>query len=309
VDCAARIAAPDGTGMRAPGCDRVLGTLAHTRSQSLSQARERLAGLWSLAPLGQRLERWATVMAEAVGLDERGPGVQGWRLAVQGLKRDLEVGRAALIGGNARAPEGTETLSVFRNTFEGVDREAFLSRTALTSNPRSGALHDLNRTEPLAGTQDVRIEVVLDNSIDSIDSGLPVPFSQWAQLRLPFHSGTSLREVRRLRFLSKSNTTRTLVVAIEGARAFRDQAHPRLVASVDSRVVSSELSIELADMKLDVTGVADLDESAQRALRAAILAEPDALTFQILPVGLLSGLLPSGRPDVGFVQLDDLVVQ
>jgi hypothetical protein len=197
--------------------------------------------------------------------------------------------------------EGAETIGLFRNPFEGAARPAFLARTQFSGSRRSGVMHDLNRDQPLAGTQDVLMQFDLANDIVN---GAPVPYTQAALLRLPLQTATSLLQARKIRFLWKTTVARSITLSISGLRAWRDRLHPRLVASVDTEPGTMEYTVDVAAM------ISDTDDAAfDQAARNELLEHPEALLFQIQAVGLVAGLLPAGRTDPGSVQLDNIIIE
>ena len=301
VDCATRGRTPDGVPLRPAACDRVLSTAAQVGRPTYLQARRTLAARWDALNPVALIERWGKTIEPVVTLDSRGPGLPAWRLAMKELRRDLALIRAGLDGSDDPPPEGAETIGLFRNSFENTAAPAFLSRTQFVASRRSGVFHELNRDQPMAGAQDVLLQFELANDIQN---GAPVPFSQAAILRLPFHAGTSLLESRRIRFLWRTNVARTIAVSIEGARPWRGDLRPRLYASVEVEAGTKEYGFELAAMTASNDDPA-FDETARRAL----LEQPGALLFQIEPLGRSAGLLPAGRTDAGSAQLDNITIE
>jgi spore coat protein H len=301
VDCSRLGVTPKGTPLRPGACDRVLHTLAEVGRPAYQQARRTLAARWDAMAPAALVDRWARLIEPVITEDVHGPGLPAWRLAIKELKRDLLLMRANIDNDDAPAAEGAETVGLFRNSFEGAARPIFLARTQFSASPRSGVLHDLNREQPLAGTQDVLMQFELANDIVN---GAPVPYTQAALLHLPFATGTSLHEARKLRFTWKSDVPRTIAVSLEGARPWRDDLHPRLVQVVETKAGAVDYEIDFAAMTPD-TEDPRFDDTA----RQAILDQPQTLLFQIQAVGTIAGLLPPGRTDVGSVQLDNIVIE
>jgi spore coat protein H len=301
VDCSQRGVTPKGNLLRSGGCDRVLTTLAQIGGSAYDHARSAIAARWDALAPSTTIDRWARLIEPVVLVDGRGPGLAGWRLAIKELKRDLEVIRAGLDSSAEPLSEGAETIDLFRNSFEGAARPAFLARTQFSGSRRSGVMHDLNRDQPLSGTQDVLMQFEFANDI--VD-GAPVPYTQAALLQLPVKSATSLLQARSIHFQWKTSAARSIIVSISGQHAWRDHLHPRLVAEVQTEPGRTDYTVDIATMTSD-TDDAGFDEAARREL----LGHPEALLFQIQPVGLVAGLLPAGRTDAGTAQLDNLVIE
>ncbi len=299
-DCGQRTRTSEGEVRRAPGCDRIFAAVAENNGGAMAEARQRLLEVWTPGKFTDAIDRWAKLMELAVASDESSPGLPAWRLAIKELKRDLDLLRSTV--GTDAAPEGEETVALGRTSFEGLDRATFLARTEFIGARRSGGLHELNTVAPLSGTHDVLLEFELANDVRD---GKPVPYSQAAAFRLPFRTGTTLSDARRIRFLFRTSLSREVTVAVEGSRPLGGIRNPRIYATVAARAgAPAELVLELANFNAELEGAPISAEA-----RAAILAEPAALLFQIEPIGLTNGLLPAGNSDAGLAQLDNVFIQ
>ena len=287
--------------LQPPGCDVVLRGLAATGTAAYRAAVQQFLTVFDVAALSQRLRTFAAQLAPAVAQDPFGPSPAAWRAAVAGLERDLEALRertAANLGGVTVAPFGLAAPGL--TDFETTTPLAAMIALSSETNPQSGGTHRLVRGGAIAGGQDVRFDFELANEIHGERA-----YSQWGVVRLPLAlPSVALPGLVRVRLKVRADNVRALRIELDSAA----YPNPEEAVRYGWRAIvgqgTSELVLEL--------GAASLPEGAA----GAALALPDVLSAVN---GLLlapeargldgSGVLPYGKNDVGFVEVDDIVFE
>ncbi len=301
ADCTIRYRIEGGVVMPS-GCDPLFIALRGVGRQPYLAALDRLLGVWDMGALYRQIDDWAREIEGAVARDTTVPGTISWHTAVRSLKRDLLALRERVEKVRAgMALPGPFGLAVPGLTdFESATPLSFLLATSSESNVRSSAFHDLNRSRAIGGGADARLEFELHNDSNDPTAGA---FSQWAMLRLPLQS-PSLAGLRRIRLRMTADNIRSVRVEL-GSPAYADpESSERYGWQVLAGQQVDEAVLDLRDLTLP-------DGSHQGPVPLAqILGSVDALIISPEPRGRSDeGLLPAGKSDVGFVEIDDVSIE
>jgi spore coat protein CotH len=213
-DCNARYGVFS-TQVMAPGCDPLLAALASDRTRYVAAVQRLLDGPFAETRVRAEIAAHSELIREAVAADPLGPGVAAWQASVEQLERTLPVLRERLEALRDAAPLPALTLALDTvNGFEEVsDLGVALGALSLT-NPSSTIAHGLNRSAPLSGLRDLRLDFEYRND--------PPPGGAWAQwilFRLGLAGGTqSLASHTGIRLLLAADQARTVRIDLESDR-------------------------------------------------------------------------------------------
>jgi spore coat protein H len=300
-DCGLRFRI-EGAVMMPAACDPLFGALRGVGRGAYVGALNRLLAAWDMAALYRQIDVWAAEIADAVVRDPTSAGEVSWRASVRSLKRDLLALRERIENsrdGKSSTPFALTAPGV--TDFEGATPLPFLLATSSQGNVTSGVVHDLNRRSPLTGAADARLDFELRNDSDAPGAE---GFSQWAALTLPTARPTDLSTLRRIRVKLSSDNIRSVRIELASTTYSDPEEDPRYgwtvltsqnpeghVLTVSSAVLpdgAQQGAVPLAHVLTGVTG---------------LVITPDARGRNE------AGLLPVGKSDIGFVQLDDIAFE
>jgi hypothetical protein len=282
------------------GCDPLFRGLQGAGRGAYVAALDRLLQVWDLPALYRQIEDWGLEIQGAVARDSTLPGLGAWQAAVRSLKRDLQALRERIenirddmtgSGFGLRAPGLTD--------FESATPLGFLLSVSSEGNARSGVVHDLNRSNPIGGTADARLDFELRNDSNQVAIGA---FSQFAILTLPLEKLTPLSGLRRIRMRISADAIRAVRIELTSAN------YPPDGERYGWRVLAGQRPEAFA---IDVGELALGDESRRGPVPIAeILSSVTGLAIIPEPRGRSeAGLLPAGKADVGFVHIDDISIE
>lgn len=297
ADCQAPVFAWGGTNrVLPPACDRVFhGLRLAGRDRFVAALSQLLDGPFDLAQLQSHLDRWAAQIEPAVRQDST-VTVDDWRAQVAALKADLGLLRA-------RAElwrEGKEVTSFglavdAANDLEAADPVGFAMGSDAMASGGSTVARKLNRTAPLRGGADARLDFEIRNQ------NTAAPWHHWAFMRLAFAGGAvDLGRVRQIRVRLRSNLARGVRVEVESPRYKATLG--KFSAQVMATAEGGEVTVDLATLAFPSWGKPAGD------VLADVLAGASGLTFAPDIVGRNgAGFFPPGASDKGWLQVDDIV--
>jgi hypothetical protein len=211
ADCSVRYAVSPDTLVLAPACDPLIGGLARSdRARHTAALTRLLDGPFTLERMNAWLDVWQAQIEPAVADDTHGPGLDAFRAGVTGLRGDL--GLLRLRAATERDLQPIERFALAPgalNDFESTSELGLGLGVTRSSTPETTIAVALQQTGALGGQRDMRIGFEFRDG--------PEPWSQWAQLRVPFAAVTDLRQRSSLRLLVRSNGPRLLRVSLATA--------------------------------------------------------------------------------------------
>jgi spore coat protein H len=298
ADCTLRFRV-EGSVVMPPGCDVVFKAIRAVGRPTYLNAINRLLGVWDMGALYRQIDAWTAEIADAVARDTTLPSGAAWRTAVRSLKRDLGALRERVEknrDGMTAAPFGLAAPGL--TDFESSTPLTFLLSTSSESNLKSSAYHDLNRRAALGGNADARLEFELRNDSNDPNAGA---FSQWAVMRLPLEKQTSLVGLKRIRLRVRADNIRNVRVELSSP-AYGDEAADRYGWSL--------LGGQAIDSGVLELGQLALPDGSRGPTLGAVLNSVDGLIISPEARGRSdSGLLPAGKADTGFIQIDDISIE
>jgi hypothetical protein len=149
----------------------------------------------------------------------------------------------------------------------------------------------LGQTAALSGERDLRLEVEFRDGQN--------PWSQWAQVRVPLAAATDLSESQSLRLLVRSDTVRSLTIALDSDAYTDVEESGRASWNVELDGSTQEIVLDLADASFSGDLVVETLED--------VLASVTALLFEPGAEGRSEdGYLGEGVSDSANIQLDDI---
>jgi hypothetical protein len=277
----------------APGCDRVFRALNADPSGYRAAAERLLEGPMAEAPLLSKIDELAGFIRAAAAADPHGPGAPKIEGGVEFLKQEIPRLRRRLQHLQTGRPSVPLVLSVDGPTdFESVDDYGLFEGTTQLSNPNSKISVELNTTEPIAGTQTLRILFDYGNEQQ--------PWQQWSFYGVPVAGQEDITRFTALRFKARSDAARTLRVAINSPGNSR--ADDGILVGWEVALSGEPRTFSLELMNARVPSWA---EDPRDDLRR-ILETVTGLSFHPGCIGVdASGQLPSGVRDRGWVDIDD----
>jgi spore coat protein CotH len=283
----------------APGCSRVFQAIAANLTGYRAAGQELLDGPFAEQAMLRAIEKHTTLIEQAAATDPNGPGEEGWRNAVDALRRRLPALRdrfERVLSGEpwiAQALNTTETT-----TFETQDDFGLAQGTLLVANPASTVSVGINTSEPLVGERDVKLLFEYGNE--------PAPWEQWSLFDIPLVTGQNdLSSLVGIRLWVRADQQRSLRFSLNSPESSRREEG--ILFGWDVRVDGSATPIEVLFTDMAHPSWAVSQSIAPEDDPARILANVTGLRFYPEPVGRgSSGFFDEGTTDKGFLQLDDI---
>jgi spore coat protein H len=278
----------------APGCDAVFRALNADLGGYRVAAERLLEGAMAEAPLLSKIDALAGFIRAAATADSHGPGATRFESSVEILKQEIPKLRRRLEHLRTGRPSVPLVIDVDGGTdFESADDYGLLDGTTQLSNPNSMVSVELNRTDPIAGAQSLRILVDYGNE--------QRPWQQWSFYGVPVLGQKDVTRFTALRFKARSQAPRSLRVAINSPGNSR--ADSGILVGWEVALTTEVQTFSLEFMNARVPAWADDPRDDLRR----ILETVTGLSFHPACVGLdASGQLPSGVRDRGWLDIDDV---
>jgi hypothetical protein len=294
-DCSARYEVSPNVQVLAPGCDPLFEGLARANPARFTAALGRLVdGPLELERMNTWLDEWQAQIEPGVVEDERGPGIDAFRAAVARLRADLSVLRERALAERDGQPLERFALVPGQLTdFESVSPLSIGLGVTKSSTPETRLQVALGSEGALRGARDLRA------SFEFRDGD--TAWSQWAQIRLPLATTTTLSTSSSVRLLVRADRARDLRISLDSL-AYTDRASSGEVGwDVQLDGSLQELILELSSASFPSWGL-PVPESV-----ASILASASALLFEPAATGRgEEGFLGAGVSDVGEIRIDEV---
>lgn len=279
----------------APGCDRVFRALAFDLTAYKAAARALLDTHFTVANLEAALAQHAAFIREEAAADPHGPGADGFEKAVSFIKQDLprlRVRLEHLLSGEPSTP--LVFGSAAKNDFESADAYGLLSGTSQMCNANSSTDVQLLTTAPLAGAKSCRIAFAFGNEATA--------YQQWMSYGVPMDTiPTNVTALTGIRLTARSNVPRVLRLDIDSPKNPDLMRGVRRGWNIALDATAKTVEVRFADAKTPAWGGVVNDSLPD------ILATVSGLYLQPQCVGQdVSGFLPEGTKDSGYVDIDDL---
>ncbi len=279
----------------APGCDRVFRAIAFDLTAYKAAARALLDTHFTVANMEAALAQHAAFIREAAAADPHGPGADGFEKGVGFIKQDLprlRVRLEHLLSGEPSTP--LVFGSTAKNDFESADDYGLLSGTSQMCNANSSTDVQLLTTAPLAGAKSCRIAFAFGNEATA--------YQQWMSYGVPMDTiPTNVTALTGIRLTARSNVPRVLRMDIDSPKNPDFMKGVRRGWSIPLDATAKTVEVRFADAKTPGWGGVVNDSLPE------ILATMSGLYFQPQCVGQdISGFLPEGSKDTGYVDIDDL---
>jgi spore coat protein H len=279
----------------APGCDPVFKALAADLTAYHAEAKRLLDGPFAEATVQSTIDKYASFVRVEASADPHGPGAAAFEKAVGFLRADIPRLRSRLEfiqTGKTTVPlEITlgETMD-----FEANDNYGLTVGTMLMCNPRSTVAVELNKAEPIDGSQSLRFSFDFGNETTA--------WQQWALYHIPFADGLKdLNTLTGIRFNARTNQDRILRF---------DLISPNDTLNNDGVHFGWDLALTTAVQPFEVLFAnARIPSWAKDPgdKLTDILATSASISYQPQCNGRgSSGQLPEGTTDNGWVDIDDI---
>jgi spore coat protein H len=280
----------------APGCNRVFQALSADLANYRAAAQSLLDGPFAQHTMDQTIDSLASFIRAEATVDPHGPGATQFENAVSFQKQEIPHLRQRLQRFMSGLPTVSLELDVTKvNDFETSDDYGINAGTTLMFNANSTGSVAVNTSEPLDGAQSLRISFNFGNDSKAWD--------QWLIYRIPLADAPSdLTTLTGIRLKIRSNQDRTVRFDINSP--YNSQANAGINKGWDLAVTtqSRTLTVQLASAAVPSWATDPGDRLTQ------VLQTANAFTFQPICNGRdnISGQLPAGVTDNGWVDVDDL---
>ncbi len=297
ADCSVRYEVFPDVAVQAPACDPLLQGVARAeRARYAGELARLLEGPFTLERMNRWLDAWQAQLEPAVAEDAKGPGLLAFRVAVSHLRDDLNVLRLRALAERAEEPLQRYRLDPDAlNDFESTSELELGLGVARSSTPQTLLRVALGQTGTLGGERDLRFELQFRDG--------PTPWSQWAQVRVPLVTASDLSDRQSLRLLVRSDTPRSLNIALDSDAYSDVGASGRASWDVELDGSLQEIVLDLQDASFSAGGdlvPETLDD---------VLASVTALFFEPSAEGRSEeGYLGDGVSDSGNIQIDEIAL-
>ncbi|HET9955336.1 MAG TPA: CotH kinase family protein [Polyangiaceae bacterium] len=300
ADCSLHYPVWNGGGIvYAPGCNILFQALASDLTEYRSAVQELLDGPLAEKPLLERIDQQAELIRAAAESDPHGPSPETFEAAHQHLKTRIPLIRGrmqSLMEGRQPVPFAFEPRAL--NDFENVEEFELLLGATLMFNQNSRVTYTLNRTDPLAGARDLRLEFSYRNETK--------PWDQWIYFSIPFRGAQiDANALTGVRLRVRADRARTLRLDLESPRQTGTSAGVRFGWDIPVSDQSRLVEVHFADAKVQSWAVdqgLDPHDDPHEVLGTMI-----GLALNPSCEGRNSaGFLPEGSSDDGQIELDDL---
>lgn len=278
----------------APGCDPVFRALSADLTTYHAEARRLLDGPFAEATMLSNIDRLASFIRAEATADPHGPGAQKFESALTFLRQDIPKLRNRL----EFLQTGKTTVPIQASVgqfldFEANDDYGLTVGTMLMCNANSTTSVAIEKTTPIAGNQSLRIAFNFANEAKA--------WQQWAVYQVPLTEGPKdLNALTGIRFKARSNVARSLRFDIVSPNdsGNNDGIHFGWDVSLKPEVTQ----VEVLFAKAKIPGWAeDLGDVLTDSLGSTT-----SLSFQPICNYGVTGMLPEGTTDNGWIDVDDL---
>jgi spore coat protein H len=297
ADCSLTYRAWEEGGLRviAPGCDPVFKGLAADLTGYHVAARQLLDGPFAEATMLANVDRLANFIRAAATADPHGPGATNFEKAVGFLRQDIPRLRSRLEfiqTGKTTVPIEIDVGAVMG--FEANDDYGLTVGTMILCNANSTISVALNQTEPINGTQALRIVFNYGNEATA--------WQQWGLYRIPLLDGPrDLSLLSGIRFKARSNVARVLRFDLVSPNDTGMLEGIHFGWDLSLTTEASPFEVLLANARIPTWAKDPGDQLA------AILTNISSISYQPQCAGRTgTGQLPEGTTDNGWVELDDI---
>lgn len=281
----------------APGCDPVFRALNADLTAYHAEARRLLDGPFAEATMQGNVDRLASFIRAEAAADTHGPGADKFEQAVGFLRQDIPKLRARLEF--LQTGKSTVPLEITLGQtmgFEANDDYGLTVGTLLMCNDNSKTSVALNKTEPVTGTQSLRMSFNFGNEAE--------PWKQWSIYHIPITDGPAdLNAYTGIRFKARSNVTRSLRFDLISPNDSlnNDGVHFGWDLTLKAQVATFE--VRFADAKIPSWAEDPGDQFTE------ILGSTASISFQPNCNDRGStGQLPEGTTDNGWIEVDDIEI-
>ena len=166
-------------------------------------------------------------------------------------------------------------------------------------NPHSGAVHNLNTINAIAGNADLRLDFELANDSESPRESANLQFVTW---RVPVRAPGDMSASTQIKLRIRADSIRTVRIELD-SEAYPDMETPRYGWDVLVPKQAMEITLSLSATKLPggaTQGPVPLDEALKRVRGLVLTPEPRGRGD--------NGLFARGKTDAGFIELDDIAI-
>ncbi len=280
----------------APGCDRVFRALGADLTSYRAAGRTLLDGPFALDRMLANIDTDASfIRAEAVA-DPHGPGQTAFENAIGYLRQDIPNLRLRLEHLLSGLPTVPLEISLTNTTdFESADSYGITAGTTRMSNPNTTSSVELNTTDPISGTQTLRISFDFGNETTA--------WQQWMFYHVPLAAAPQdVTNLTGIRLKVRSNQARTLRFDLLSPNNTAANLGIQVGWDLPVTTAASEFTVQFANAEVPVWAT---DPGGKLS---DILQTVTGLAFQpICNSRDASGQLPDGVTDNGWVNIDDIV--
>ncbi|KYF58145.1 hypothetical protein BE08_33110, partial [Sorangium cellulosum] len=285
--------------VRVPGCDPLFGALLQDPAGYQVALQELLAGPFGVARLEEQVDRYVSLIRDAVEEDPLGPGLAGWEPAVERLRNEIPILRerlARLAGDTPLVPFSFTATGI--NDFEAADTLGLYVGAVLTTNNASGAVQSLAQDDPLNGAQSLLLQ------FDFRDEAYA--WGQYVYFGVPLAEGTvDATSLEGVRFRARADGARSLRFDVESPAQSEGITGVRHGWDVRLSAEPQLIELRFADMALPGWAIdqgRDPGDDVNDVRRSII-----GLSFSPEVNGIRSnGFLGQGKVDSGTIVIDDV---
>jgi spore coat protein H len=297
TDCSLEYATWNGSNtVIAPGCDRILQTVAKEEAHYAAVVQQVLNGPFSGKTLDAKIDAYATRIRQAAAEDPLGPGKEGFEKAIDRLKKTIPVLHRRV---ECLTEESALPLQIYVGAV--TDMEAFTA-CSLQNGPLSFfsantfATDRINTTNPLSGTQSLR--VVFEYAREQTEWGNALFYE------LPLEEEfTDVSGLNGMKMSLRADQSRSIRLFLVG-KAATDIGYTGTGWGWDVVVgpEAATLKVKFSQATFTEWAQSEPPQSLQE-----VLAGMSGIMFWPMCEGYNSGgFLPQGQVDSGFIDIDDV---
>ena len=301
-DCAQTYGAWGGSNLViAPGCDRVFRAIAADLDSYHDAGQQLLDGPFTEDHLNGLIDDYMAFIRDAVEEDPNGPGTPTWESAVASLRSQIPALRTRLeylLAGDTWTVLEAQLDQV--TDFEGQNDYGVSVGPLYMSNAATDLSASINTDDPLDGDRDLLLNFEYRNDNAS-------PWSQWLFYRIGFPDGQAdLTGLTGVRLQAVADQNRTLRIEIYSPNA--SAAEEGILVGWDATVSDEPTEIEVRFEDIAVPYWAAYEGRDPGDDVNLLLSTAAGIQFLPQCEGRdeLTGLLPEGESDTGYLRIDDL---
>lgn len=283
----------------APGCVPLFQALATDLTQYQAHVAKLLSGAFAEETLIEQIDQDAAFIEAAIAADPLGLSLSSWKTAVTQLKRGIPLLRARLemlAAGKALSPLALSSTAL--NDFESLSDFDVLVGPIMMTNPASTAEQSVGKTEPLAGSQDLRIDFEYGNEQAAWD--------QWLYFSVALAEGSiDTLPLTGIRLTVRADKPRTLRLDVESPAQTATNLGVRNGWDIPVGTTPTEVEVLFADAKVQSWATAEGSDPHDDL--NAVLSQVTGLAFHPYCLGRGdTGFLPTGTTDKGWLAIDNV---